>query len=64
MLAAVFVVGVMVIGFLGPGEAPVDRLMGIGVSGPVGLVIVVGLAVLGATVLLAATWQPAQSPGG
>jgi hypothetical protein len=42
----------------------VGRLIDTGVSGPVGLVIVVGLGVLGATVLLAATWRPARSPGG
>jgi putative oxidoreductase len=62
----VLMIGVVcaAIGLLGPGEASVDRLIGIGVSGPVGLVIVVGLGVLGAMVLLAATWRPARSSGG
>lgn len=49
------------IGLLGPGAAWVDRLLGIDVAGVLGLVIVVGLGILGATVLLAATWRPARS---
>jgi putative oxidoreductase len=54
-----------VIGLLGPGKVSVDWLIGIEVSGLVGLVSVVGLGVLGATVLLAATWRPAApSPHG
>jgi len=51
-----------VIGLLGPGTASVDRLLGIDVAGAIGLVIVVGLGVLGAAVLLVATWRPARSP--
>jgi putative oxidoreductase len=51
-----------VIGLLGPGTASVDRLLGIDVAGVIGLVIVVGLGVLGAAVLLVATWRPARSP--
>lgn len=50
-----------VIGLLGPGTASVDRLLGIDIAGPVGLAIVVGLGVLGAAVLLVATWRPARS---
>lgn len=57
----VLMVGVVcaVIGLLGPGRLAVDQLLGTAVSGPAGLVTVVGLGVLGATVLLAATWRPA-----
>lgn len=51
-----------VIGLLGPGTASVDRLLGIDVAGAIGLVIVVGLGVLGAVVLLVATWRPERSP--
>jgi putative oxidoreductase len=50
------------IGLLGPGTASVDRLLGIDVAGAVGLAIVVGLGVVGAAVLLVATWRPARSP--
>ena len=59
----VLMVGVVcaAIGLLGPGALSVDRLLGIDVGGLVGLVIVVGLGVLGAAVLLAATWRPARS---
>jgi hypothetical protein len=46
---------------LGPGAASVDRLLGTDVAGATGLAIVVGGGVLGATVLLAATWRPARS---
>jgi putative oxidoreductase len=63
----VLMIGVVcaVIGLLGPGKVSVDWLIGVEVSGLVGLVIVVGLGVLGATVLLAATWRPAApSPRG
>lgn len=60
----VLMIGVVcaVIGLLGPGTASVDRLLGIDVAGAIGLVIVVGLGVLGAAVLLVATWRPARSP--
>lgn len=59
----VLMIGVVcaVIGLLGPGAVSVDRLLGIDVAGPVGLAVVVGLGVLGAVVLLAATWRPARS---
>ena len=50
------------IGLLGPGTASVDRLLGIDVAGVVGLAIVIGLGVVGAAVLLVATWRPARSP--
>ncbi|MDQ3762862.1 MAG: DoxX family protein [Actinomycetota bacterium] len=50
-----------VIGLLGPGTVSVDWLLGIDVGGVVGLAIVAGLGVLGAVVLLAATWRPARS---
>jgi hypothetical protein len=46
----------------GSATAEVDRLLGIDVAGAIGLVIVVGLGVLGAAVLLVATWRPARSP--
>ena len=54
-----------VIGLLGPGTASVDRLLGIdeALAGAVGLALTVGLGVLGATVLLAATWRPDHSGG-
>lgn len=52
------------IGLLGPGAASVDRLLGIAVAGPVGLAVVVGVGVLGAAVLLAATWRPNRSMSG
>jgi putative oxidoreductase len=53
-----------VIGLLGPGAMSVDRLLGIDreLGGAVGLVITVGLGVLGAVVLLAATWRPVRQP--
>jgi putative oxidoreductase len=53
-----------VIGLLGPGAASVDRLLGIdeALAGAVGLALTVGLGVVGAAVLLAATWRPARSP--
>ena len=59
----VLMIGVVcaAIGLLGPGAFSVDRLLGIDVGGLVGLVIVVGLGVLGAAVLLAATWRPVRS---
>jgi putative oxidoreductase len=52
-----------VIGLLGPGTASVDRLLGIdeALAGVVGLALTVGLGVLGAVVLLAATWRPARA---
>jgi putative oxidoreductase len=50
-----------VIGLLGPGAASVDRLLGIAVAGPMGLAIVIGVGVIGAAVLLAATWRPTRS---
>jgi putative oxidoreductase len=61
----VLLIGVVcaVIGLLGPGGASVDRLLGVEVAGAVGLAIVVGLGVLGAAVLLAATWRPTRSLG-
>lgn len=51
-----------VIGLLGPGTLSVDHLLGLDdvFSGLVGLALTVGLGVLGATALLAATWRPAQ----
>jgi putative oxidoreductase len=59
----VLLIGVVcaAIGLLGPGSAAVDRLLGIDVAGAVGLAIVVGLGVLGAAVLLVATWRPTRS---
>ena len=62
----VLMIGVVcaVIGLLGPGAASVDQLLGIAVSGPVGLALVVGVGVIGAAVLLAATWRPTQSMSG
>lgn len=52
-----------VIGLLGPGTASVDRLLGIdeALAGAVGFALTVGLGVLGATVLLTATWRPDHS---
>ena len=52
-----------VIGLLGPGTASVDRLLGIdeALAGAVGIALTVGLGVLGATVLLVATWRPGHS---
>jgi putative oxidoreductase len=50
-----------VIGLLGPGALSVDRLFGIAVAGPLGLAIVIGVGVIGAAVLLAATWRPTRS---
>ena len=50
-----------VIGLLGPGVLSVDWLFGIAVAGPLGLAIVVGFGVIGAAVLLAATWRPTRS---
>ncbi|MGH3799208.1 MAG: DoxX family protein [Pseudonocardiaceae bacterium] len=62
----VLMIGVVcaVIGLLGPGTASVDRLLGIdtALAGAAGLTLTVGLGVLGAVVLLAATWRPARSP--
>lgn len=51
-----------VIGLLGPGTASADRLLGIdhALSGAAGLVITVGLGLIGAALLLAATWRPAR----
>jgi putative oxidoreductase len=59
----VLMIGVVcaAIGLLGPGAASVDRLLGTDVSGIIGLAIVVGGGVLGATALLAATWRPART---
>lgn len=61
----VLMIGVVcaVIGLLGPGAASVDRLLGIdtALDGVVGLALTVGLGVVGAAVLLAATWRPARS---
>ena len=59
----VLMIGVVcaVIGLLGPGAASVDRLLGIAVTGPIGLAIVVGMGTLGAAVLLAVTWRPKSS---
>lgn len=63
----VLMIGVVcaVIGLLGPGTASVDRLLGIdaALDGAVGFSLTVGLGILGAAVLLAATWRPARSPG-
>lgn len=63
----VLMIGVVcaVIGLLGPGTVSVDRLLGIdaALAGVVGFSLTVGLGVLGAAVLLAATWRPARSPG-
>ncbi|MGH3934610.1 MAG: DoxX family protein [Pseudonocardiaceae bacterium] len=60
----VLMIGVVcaVIGLLGPGTASVDRLLGIDqrLSGAVGLALTVGLGVLGAALLLVATWRPAR----
>ncbi|HYZ38840.1 MAG TPA: DoxX family protein, partial [Pseudonocardiaceae bacterium] len=58
----VLMIGVVcaVIGLLGPGAASVDRLLGIAVAGPVGLAIVIGVGVIGASGLLAATWRPTR----
>lgn len=58
----VLMIGVVcaAIGLLGPGTASLDRWLGTEVAGATGLVIVVGGGVLGATVLLAATWRPAR----
>lgn len=50
-----------VIGLLGPGVLSLDWLFGIAVAGPLGLAIVVGVGVIGAVVLLAATWRPTRS---
>lgn len=62
----VLMIGVVcaVIGLLGPGSASVDRLLGIdaALDGAVGVALTVGLGVVGAAVLLAATWRPARSP--
>lgn len=62
----VLMIGVVcaVIGLLGPGAASVDRLLGIdaALGGAVGVALTVGLGVVGAAVLLAATWRPARSP--
>jgi putative oxidoreductase len=62
----VLMIGVVcaAIGLLGPGAASVDRLLGIAVAGPVGLAVVVGGGVLGAAVLLVATWRPTRSMSG
>lgn len=61
----VLMIGVVcaVIGLLGPGTVSVDRLLGIDevFAGAAGLALTVGLGVLGAVVLLAATWRPARS---
>lgn len=59
----VLMIGVVcaVIGLLGPGAASVDRLLGIAVAGLVGFAIVIGLGVIGAAGLLAATWRPTRS---
>ncbi len=61
----VLMIGVVcaVIGLLGPGTASVDRLLGIdaALDGAVGLALTVGLGVVGAAVLLAATWRPTGS---
>ncbi|MGH3774549.1 MAG: DoxX family protein [Pseudonocardiaceae bacterium] len=61
----VLMIGVVcaVIGLLGPGTVSVDRLLGIdaALDGTVGLALTVGLGVVGAAVLLAATWRPARS---
>lgn len=62
----VLMIGVVcaVIGLLGPGAASVDRLLGIEVAGLTGLAIVVAVGVLGAAILLAATWRPSRSMSG
>ena len=59
----VLMIGVVcaAIGLLGPGAVSVDRLLGTEVAGVTGLAIVVGGGVLGAAVLLAATWRPARA---
>ncbi|MGQ0719807.1 MAG: DoxX family protein [Pseudonocardiales bacterium] len=61
----VLMIGVVcaVIGLLGPGTVSVDRLLGIdaALDGAVGLTLTVGLGVVGAAVLLAATWRPTRS---
>lgn len=53
-----------VIGLLGPGSVSVDHLLGLDdlFDGPAGLALSVGLGVLGAAGLLAATWRPAAQP--
>lgn len=50
------------IGLLGPGVASVDHLLGVdrSLAGGTGLALTVGLGVVGAAVLLAATWRPAR----
>jgi putative oxidoreductase len=62
----VLMIGVVcaVVGLLGPGAASVDRLLGIdgALGGTVGLAVTVGLGLLGAVVLLAATWRPSRQP--
>lgn len=62
----VLMIGVVctVIGLLGPGAASADRLLGIdgALNGVVGLALTVGLGLLGAAVLLAATWRPTRQP--
>ena len=62
----VLMIGVVcaVIGLLGPGAASVDRLLGIALAGLAGLAVVGGLGVVGAAVLLAATWRPNRSMSG
>lgn len=54
----------VVIALLGPGVVSVDRVLGIdtAISGLPGLVLTVGLGVLGAVALLAATWRPQRAP--
>lgn len=51
-----------VIGLLGPGTVSVDRLLGVdqALAGGTGLAISAGLGVVGAALLLAATWRPAR----
>lgn len=53
-----------VIGLLGPGMVSVDALFGLdtALDGGVGLLLAAGLGVVGAAVLLAATWRPARAP--
>ena len=53
-----------VIGLLGPGVASVDALLGLdtALDGTVGLLLAAGLGVVGAVVLLAATWRPVRKP--
>lgn len=55
-----------VIGLLGPGVLAVDHLLGIAdaLDGVRGLALSVGLGVLGAGVVLLATWRPARRPPG